>query len=206
MTRSLPGRPFLKKIEIDRFRAKYMHWPPKDASPVIAIEPWGKQFFVFNGVKNVEIVGDSRAPDWGNTKPTWWREEVALSLLKPGEDPNEVGIGSGENKDPAELESVENMTNTHLCVTDFRKRPLLYFSKEELTELKHQLPYLKEHMEKFKRRLPQKDEAAELETRNIQTEDHKYMHIRRGRIMNPPQRSGRGVMSAPSRMPKKRTR
>jgi hypothetical protein len=62
---------------------------------------------------------------------------------------------------------------------------------------------MKSELQKFKEVLP-KNDALEMERLNMQLEDNKYMHIRRGRVMNPPQRSGRGVMSAPNRPPKRR--
>jgi hypothetical protein len=201
MVRSLPGRPFLRKIDVARFKAKHRFWPPPDASPVIPIEPWGKQLFAFNGVRNVEIVGDSRAPDWGSTRPRWWREDIALSLLKPGEDSNQVLVN--ETTPEEDLNDPQNQTHTHLCVTDFRMRPLMYLSKEELETLVNNLAVVKEQMDEFKKRV-QTDKAAEIEKLNIALDDDKYMHIRRGRVMNPPSRSGRGVMSSPNRPPKKK--
>ena len=202
MVRSLSGRPFLNKVDIKRFQARYRNWPPQDASPVVAIEPWGKQFFVYNGIKNVEIQGDSRAPDWGNVRPQWWKEDIALSLLKPGEDPNQVL--KGERMPEEKLSEVENMTHTHLCVTDFRRRPLFYLSRDELNTIREKLGYIKEQLDVFKSKVVE-DESKKIEALNIQLEDNKYMHIRRGRMMNPPQRSGRGVMSSPNRLPKRKS-
>jgi hypothetical protein len=203
MVRSLPGKPFLNKLDIQRFKAKFRFWPPPDASPVIAIEPWGKQFFVYNGIKNVEIRGDSRAPDWGTTRPKWWREDIALSLLKPGEDPNQVL--SGESIPEEGLNYFQNQTQTHLCVTDFRKRPLMYLTRDELRVIRENLKNVEQEMEKLGTKLV-KNEAVELEKLNSMLEDDKYMHIRRGRIMNPPSRTGRGVMSTPNRPPKTKPR
>jgi hypothetical protein len=203
MVKSFPGRPFLNSIDIKRFKAKHRFWPPPDSSPVIAIEPWGKQFFVYNGIKNVEIRGDPRAPDWGNTRPRWWREDIALSLLKDGEDPNQVLEGEAMPEEMANKS--DNMRYTTLCVTDFRKRPLMYLSREELGVIRENLQNIKAELQNFKAKLEGTSEAREMEKLNMQLEDNKYMHIRRGRIMNPPQRSGRGVMSAPNRPQKRRT-
>lgn len=203
MGRTLPGRPFLRSVDIQRLRAKHRFWPPPDASPVIAIEPWGKQLFVYNGLKNLEVRGDARAPDWGATRPQWWREDVALSLLRPGESPAEVL--SGESVDEESLNELENQTHTHLCVTDFRRRPLMYLTRPELATLRSNLEFFKAELDKFGAQVRAR-EAAEIESLNIQTEDDKYMHIRRGRMMNPPSRKGRGVMSAPNRPPKSRPR
>jgi hypothetical protein len=199
--RLLPGRPFLRKVDIARFKARHRFWPPPDASPVIPMEPWGKQVFVYNSVRNVELVGDSRAPDWGNARPQWWREDIALSFLKEGEDPNQ--ILSNENVAEEGLNEPENQTHTHVCVTDFRQRPLMYLSREELETVRENLEFFKSEMTKFESRIP-KNVAEEIEREQLATEDDKYMHIRRGRMMNPPSRTGRGVMSSPNRPPKKK--
>lgn len=201
MVRTLPGRPFLRKVDVVRNKAKYRFWPPPDASPVIPIEPWGKQFFVYNGVKNVEIIGDSRAPDWGTTRPRWWREDIALSLLKEEENPDQVL--SNETVPEESLNVPGNQTHAHMCVTDFRRRPLMYLSKEELKCITDNLDFIETEMEKFGAQV-RKNEAEEIEKLDDALEDDKYMHIRRGRMMNPPSRSGRGVMSAPNRPPKKK--
>jgi hypothetical protein len=201
MVRSLPGRPFLRKVEVTRQRARYRFWPPPDASPVIPIEPWGKQFFVYNSVRNVELVGDSRAPDWGSTRPRWWREDIALSLLKPGEDPNQ--ILTNESVDEQTLNLPVNQTHAHLCVTDFRMRPLMFISKAEVEVILENLDNVEKEMKKLKSEIP-KNEAEDIEEINNALFDDKYMHIRRGRVMNPPSRTGRGVMSAPNRPPKKK--
>ena len=201
MVRSLPGKPFLRKVDIQRFKARFKFWPPPDASPVVAIEPWGKQLFVFNGIKNVEIKGDSRAPSWGTTRPEWWREKIALSLLKESEDPRKVL--SGERMPEESLNSFENQTHTHLAICDFRARPLMYLSQDELRKLRENLDVIKSELTKFKKCLP-RNEAEEVEKLNSLLDDDKYMHIRRGRMMNPPSRTGRGVMRSPSRPPKKK--
>ena len=201
MVRALPGRPFLRSVDIQRFRAKHRFWPPPDSSPVIAIEPWGKQFFVYNGVRNVEIKGDARAPDWGATRPQWWREDVAMSLLRDGESPAEVL--SGESVAEESLNEPENQTHTHVCVTDFRRRPLMYLSPAELETLRTNLASFKAELARFSAQV-RANEAAEIEKLNVQLDDDRYMHIRRGRIMNPPSRTGRGVMSSPNRPPKRR--
>ena len=193
----------MSKVDIKRFHAKFRFWPPPDASPVVAIEPWGKQFFVYNGLKDVELKGDSRAPDWGSTRPRWWREDIALSLLKPGEDPNQ--ILTGESIPEEVLNEPRSQMHTHLCITDFRRRPLMYLSRAELACLRSNLESMKSEMAKFKAKVAE-DEAKQLDRLNNSLDDNKYLHIRRGRIMNPPQRSGRGVMSAPNRPPRSKPR
>jgi hypothetical protein len=201
MVRTLPGKPFLSKVDIQRFKARFRFWPPPDASPVIPIEPWGKQLFVFNGIKDVEIKGDSRTPAWGATRPQWWREDIALSLLKPGESPTRVL--TGEQMPEEALNEIHYQTNTHLAVADFRGRPLLFLSQNELRTIRENLGYIKDQLGKFKEHV-KKNEAEEIDKLNSVLEDDKYMHIRRGRIMNPPSRTGRGVMASPSRPQKKK--
>jgi hypothetical protein len=199
MGRQLPGRPFLNKIDIKRFQAKSRFWPPPDASPVTAIEPWGKQFFIYNGLRNIELIGDARAPEWGAVRPQWWLEDIAVSLLKPDEDPNQILTGLSFPEEV--LNEPENQTHTHLCVTDFRKRPLMYLSQAELSTIRENLAGIKQELAKFKAQV-ERSEAKEIDRLNNLLEDDKYRHIRRGRIMNPPSRTGRGVMSSPNRPPR----
>lgn len=201
MVKTFPGKPFLRKIDIQRFKARFRFWPPPDASPVIPIEPWGKQLFVYNGLKDLEVKGDSRAPSWGTTRPEWWRQDIALSLLGPGENPNDVL--SGERFSEESLNRLENQTHTHLAVADFRGRPLMFLSQSELRAVRDNLEYIKEQLDKYKEVI-RKDEAAEVERLESVLEDDKYMHIRRGRMMNPPSRTGRGVMRSPNRPPRRK--
>ena len=199
MVRKFPGRPFLLDSQIKQYQARFPFWPPRDASPVIPIEPWGKQFFVYNGIRNVEVRGDARAPDWGSARPRWWQEDIALSLQLPGEDPNEI-FSSPKTE---ELEEASSQTSTHLCVTDFRKRPLIYLSIDELKTVRDNLKSIQLEMDKFATKVGE-NTAGNLEKLNYQLDDNKYMHIRRGRVMNPPSRSGRGVMASPNRPVKRK--
>ncbi|CAJ1410772.1 unnamed protein product [Effrenium voratum] len=56
-------KPFLTKLAIRRWQARFPFWPPPDASPVTPIEPWGKQFFAarqfdsFGQLHNVDVHG-----------------------------------------------------------------------------------------------------------------------------------------------------
>ncbi|KAF4736745.1 hypothetical protein FOZ62_011975 [Perkinsus olseni] len=114
--------PFIFVKNIKRWQAKFRFWPPKDASPVQPIEPWGKQFFVYNARPNVELKGDPRRPDEDISRPKWMRDEIALSLLRPGENPNDYIMATHE-KDLTPEEADENpeyQVETVLCITDFR--------------------------------------------------------------------------------------
>ncbi|KAF4735206.1 hypothetical protein FOZ63_019171, partial [Perkinsus olseni] len=127
--------PFIFVKNIKRWQAKFRFWPPKDASPVQPIEPWGKQFFVYNARPNVELKGDPRRPDEDISRPKWvpfiMRDEIALSLLRPGENPNDyimmsatfslVAAVGRDDLTPEEAdENPEYQVETVLCITDFR--------------------------------------------------------------------------------------
>merc|ERR1719437_345883 len=77
---------FLGRLFIRRWKARFPFWPPPDASPVTPIEPWGKQFFVYNAPPRVELKGDPRAPPLDDVRPAWVRDEDAASMLVEGED------------------------------------------------------------------------------------------------------------------------
>jgi hypothetical protein len=68
-------QPFASTDKIKMWKAKYMSWPPPDATPPLVIEPWGKQFFVYHGRENVEATGDPRAPDAEDVRPEFVRED-----------------------------------------------------------------------------------------------------------------------------------
>ena len=38
-------------MELERWKARWPRWMPKDASPAMPIEPWGKNLFVYNAQK-----------------------------------------------------------------------------------------------------------------------------------------------------------
>ncbi|KAF8821350.1 hypothetical protein IE077_002128 [Cardiosporidium cionae] len=50
------------QLEMQFRRMNLPNWPPADASPLHPIEPWGKQFFVFNALKSQKFPSDRR---WG---------------------------------------------------------------------------------------------------------------------------------------------
>ena len=123
-------KPFMRKAEMLRWQARFPRWIPKDASPSIPIEPFGKNLFIYNARPDVELHGDPRAPTWEDTRADWLLTEQRLSLGGP--------------RAPAPLRQEEAddkayQLETKLCVTDFRKRVLFYLSPHELEELAAQL-------------------------------------------------------------------
>mmetsp|Transcript_16418 Transcript_16418/g.49421 ORF Transcript_16418/g.49421 Transcript_16418/m.49421 type:complete len:229 (-) Transcript_16418:56-742(-) len=160
-------KPFLTRIAIRRWKAKFPNWPPPDASPVTPVEPWGKQFFVYNAPDRVELRGDIRAPPLDAVRPAWVRDEDAASMLVEGEDlsalPQSPALtrrtiaatrSSGSSVEPAE---------TVLCVTDFRQRPMLFLRPEEWAEVLQQLPRMREEMKRCKEAIDDADEVGSAE-------------------------------------------
>jgi len=64
-------KPFLSAEFIRRWKARWPNWPPKDGSPPLAIEPWGKQFFVYRKERI-----ERNAPTVEDIRPQWWRDEM----------------------------------------------------------------------------------------------------------------------------------
>ena len=62
------GKPARDYNRVKFFRAQYREWPPKDASPLHPIEPWGKTFFVHNFRPDVEWMNDKKAPGWHDVR------------------------------------------------------------------------------------------------------------------------------------------
>ncbi|OLQ07339.1 hypothetical protein AK812_SmicGene9280 [Symbiodinium microadriaticum] len=84
-------KPFMNSLTIHRWKARFPFWPPPDASPVTPIEPWGKQFFVYNAPENTELQGDPRAPSQEGVRPAWLRDEDAASMLRDDEALSRIG-------------------------------------------------------------------------------------------------------------------
>eukprot|EP00927_Polykrikos_kofoidii_P069436 TRINITY_DN64914_c0_g1_i1.p1 TRINITY_DN64914_c0_g1~~TRINITY_DN64914_c0_g1_i1.p1 ORF type:complete len:229 (-),score=33.97 TRINITY_DN64914_c0_g1_i1:309-995(-) len=147
------GKPFLTRLAIQRWKARFPHWPPKDASPPTPIEPWGKQFFVYNAPFRAEFRGDPRAPPLDDIKPSWIRDVEAASMLREGETLNEMmnplsraGKTVVESSRAASAAANAQGAETLLCATDFRQRPLLYLNPNEWAEFVRQIPLLKERL------------------------------------------------------------
>lgn len=68
-------RPFMSTEKIKWWKARFPHWPPKDATPPLAIEPFGKQFFVYHARKHVQAFGDPRAPCSADLRPEWVQDD-----------------------------------------------------------------------------------------------------------------------------------
>eukprot|EP00747_Dinoflagellata_sp_TGD_P168389 gnl/TRDRNA2_/TRDRNA2_194643_c0_seq1.p1 gnl/TRDRNA2_/TRDRNA2_194643_c0~~gnl/TRDRNA2_/TRDRNA2_194643_c0_seq1.p1 ORF type:complete len:251 (-),score=52.21 gnl/TRDRNA2_/TRDRNA2_194643_c0_seq1:120-872(-) len=180
--------PFLTRLAIRRWKARFPFWPPKDASPVTPIEPWGKQFFVYNARPSVEFRGDPRAPPLDDIRPKWLRDEDAASLLHDGEDVSaaldgrssplgrEHGIASLSGAKP-QAAGTETTTTARLaagragklgagssetvvCATDFRQRPLLYLHPDEWAGFLEQIPRLREELRRCQQRIDELDERG----------------------------------------------
>mmetsp|Transcript_3945 Transcript_3945/g.10868 ORF Transcript_3945/g.10868 Transcript_3945/m.10868 type:complete len:233 (-) Transcript_3945:96-794(-) len=145
---------FLSRLAIRRWKARFPFWPPQDASPVTPIEPWGKQFFVYNAPIGVELKGDPRAPPLDAVRPAWVRDEDAASMLLDGEDlselpaPKHTQNSFGQRAAAAATNEAvsEGSAETVLCATDFRQRPLLFLKPDEWAEFLQQLPSLREQL------------------------------------------------------------
>jgi hypothetical protein len=137
------GKPARDYNRVKYFRAQYKDWPPKDASPMHPIEPWGKTFFVHNFRPDVEWMNDKRAPGWHDIRGEWWQDDLY------------AGLSQGRGPAP---ETAAN--ETKLCVTDFRRRPYLFFSRAELEHFLSEIPALKAKLAEY-----------ELANENNKTED-----------------------------------
>eukprot|EP00405_Crypthecodinium_cohnii_P020863 CAMPEP_0206466084 /NCGR_PEP_ID=MMETSP0324_2-20121206/28239_1 /ASSEMBLY_ACC=CAM_ASM_000836 /TAXON_ID=2866 /ORGANISM="Crypthecodinium cohnii, Strain Seligo" /LENGTH=247 /DNA_ID=CAMNT_0053939115 /DNA_START=24 /DNA_END=764 /DNA_ORIENTATION=+ len=157
---------FKQRIWISRWQAQFPFWPPRDASPVTPIEPWGKQFFVYNAPKNVQMKGDPRAPTLDDVRPSWVRDQNAASMLLPEEDMSalpDAPEGKTLMARRLEAEEVDQQIGeeTVLCATDFRQRPMMYMTKEEWHEFLKMLPELKAQMAKVQSEIEEADEKGE---------------------------------------------
>ncbi|CAJ1419539.1 unnamed protein product [Effrenium voratum] len=157
-------KPFLTKLAIRRWQARFPFWPPPDASPVTPIEPWGKQFFVYNAPEGTEIHGDPRAPSLDELKPQWVRDEDAYSMLQ-GEDLSPLSKRDQLPKTlalrRAALGRLESGPEPLLCATDFRQRPLMFLRKEEWHALLAELPRLKEELRQRQAEIDAMDQRGE---------------------------------------------
>uniref|UniRef100_A0A7S2QR03 Uncharacterized protein n=1 Tax=Zooxanthella nutricula TaxID=1333877 RepID=A0A7S2QR03_9DINO len=156
-------KPFVFKEVIRRWKARFPHWPPSDASPVTPIEPWGKQFFVYNAPAGVELRGDPRAPPLDDLRPRWVRDEIAAGMLRDGEDLSALPLGGPPPnifQQRAAARGARPGHETVLCATDYRQRPLLYLRPEEWSEFLRQLPRLKEQLRARQAEIDEQDEKG----------------------------------------------
>lgn len=161
-------KPFTTRNAIRRWQAQFPFWPPKKASPVTPIEPWGKQFFVYNAPRAVEFRGDPRAPPLDATRPSWVRDEDAASMLLAGEDLSMLGPKQRKPQ-PFTLRRVESMAaeadtdlHTVLCCTDFRQRPLMFLRPAEWAGFLQLLPALREQLRRCQEEVEALDEHGEI--------------------------------------------
>ncbi|CAD7953449.1 unnamed protein product [Amoebophrya sp. A25] len=81
-------RPWLSLERAQWWHAMFPHWPPKDATPLMAIEPFGKQLFVHRvrSSKETQGLGDPRAPCQLDLRPDWVQEDHIRELGVTRED------------------------------------------------------------------------------------------------------------------------
>eukprot|EP00931_Biecheleriopsis_adriatica_P095000 TRINITY_DN68621_c0_g1_i1.p1 TRINITY_DN68621_c0_g1~~TRINITY_DN68621_c0_g1_i1.p1 ORF type:complete len:228 (+),score=45.54 TRINITY_DN68621_c0_g1_i1:51-734(+) len=157
-------KPFLNKLAIRRWKARFPYWPPPGASPVTPIEPWGKQFFVYNAPPGTELRGDPRAPPLDDVRPAWMQDEDAASMLLDNEDLSVLG-GRPEVRSLAARRASGASTKpgpeTLLCATDYRQRPMAFLRHEEWQALLAQLPSIREELQKCQAAIDELDEKGE---------------------------------------------
>jgi len=196
-------KPFLKLADLRRFQAKYPNWPPPDASPPIVLEPYGKNIFVYNSRRDVELRGDPRAVPWDDTRPDWVIEENKLSLLRKGEDPNDYILPHNKKHldlTEADCNMRENQLETVVCITDFRKRPITWLTADDFRFIKANLPKILKMMEDFEpvvEAMNKKADADDGEKRqSVEVGLDKTRTYRRGRWIKPRHdKGGRGARS-----------
>eukprot|EP00386_Alphamonas_edax_P007716 GDKI01025641.1.p1 GENE.GDKI01025641.1~~GDKI01025641.1.p1 ORF type:complete len:181 (+),score=56.63 GDKI01025641.1:67-609(+) len=120
-------------------RMNYFTWPPDDCSTMHPIEPWGRQFFVFNAFETVD-------PN------TWGGPQGAYPQIPPK-------LGPDGNKIP---------TQTVLCVADFARRPLMYLTKDDLAVLAANLGEMKEELVRFREKMENEKELDKDEHYHMQ--------------------------------------
>ena len=154
-------------MTIARWKVRFPRWPPKGCSPVTPIEPWGKQFFVYNAPKDVEIRGDPRCPPLDDVRPQWLRDEIAASLLQEGqcladiEEPR--AKAEVEHRQDAAAADDAPASETVLCATDFRQRPLMHLRPEEWRDLLAALPELRAELRRTQAEVDALDERGTIE-------------------------------------------
>ncbi|CAE8711081.1 unnamed protein product, partial [Polarella glacialis] len=157
-------KPFLNKLSINRWKAKFPFWPPPDASPVTPIEPWGKQFFVYNAPPGTELLGDPRAPHLDDIRPAWIQDEDAAGMLREDEELSVLGarpdadtLGGARSKNMAMKPGPETL----LCATDYRQRPMMFLRHEEWREFVANLPAIRAELRRCQEAVDELDEKGE---------------------------------------------
>lgn len=160
-------KPFLNRLAILRWKARYPFWPPQDASPVTPIEPWGKQFFVYNAPHGVEFKGDPRAPTLDHVRPAWIRDMDAVSMLQGSDDNRLLGTTIGGHKlaptlagRRAAAAKVGAGGAPMLCATDYRQRPLMFLSPDEWAAFRQQIPKLREELQRCQEKIDSLDQRG----------------------------------------------
>ncbi|PHJ22160.1 hypothetical protein CSUI_003993 [Cystoisospora suis] len=128
-------------------RMNLPNWPPDGASPLHPIEPWGRQFVVFNA-------HETAAPSDSSTQP-----RGPFPRLPPVVEPTDDAKTRAARGDS--LLSAVREKQTHLpspaktvmCVMDYARRPLMFLCHEDFKTFKKNLPRLKEQLQIFKQKL-----------------------------------------------------
>ncbi|CCF72713.1 conserved Plasmodium protein, unknown function [Babesia microti strain RI] len=125
-------------------------WPPHDCSPFHPIEPWGKQFFIFNALRPNKFV---EAQDL-----------VSNNNLLPK-----------SKGDDCEKETV-------LCVTDYRKTPLMYLVREDFNVLCQSIDSIYDELLKFERKLDNftSDNRLELQKEFVPRRSYRMQKTKKG--------------------------
>ncbi|CAD7940454.1 unnamed protein product [Amoebophrya sp. A120] len=194
-------RPALSVERQQWWNAMWPHWPPKDATPLMAIEPFGKNLFVHNARSaDVNALPDPRAPCQLDHRPDWvqdqfvkdcgpetMRQETRLwpSATKTGDTfpcsshgKPRVGNFYRQRLDPRAQERPEARQQPMLCLTDYRRRVLGYLSREEWEDFRRALPVLKQQLHEYTETTPPPSEDMD----KIEAQQRQYLPYRRYKI------------------------
>ena len=186
--------PFIKLKDLKQFQAKYSNWPPRSASPSIAIEPWGKNLFWLNASKTAEFRDHPDAPPWDFVKPQWIRDELRLGLLRPGENPNAFipstygYLDKSFEGNDVDIYGTSEENETWLVITDYRKRPLTWLSLADIQAIAEKMEEFEKGFEEISKFADTVNEAVrsdDMMKRQLVEVGDKFRTYRRGRWMKP---------------------
>lgn len=186
-------RPHLTLERVKWWKAKNFmsNWPPRDGTPIMPIEPYGKGFFVYNARKNVQGLGDPRAPCNEETAKPYWVKDDYIKEMKLFD--KKMGVpkvdqanfekeyrGDGMSQEEAEYNFEKRDLAPMLCVVDYRSRVLGYLSKTEWIAFVKAIPKLKAQMVRFKDTIPPPSEDVdkiELDKRHFTYDKTRWRRI-----------------------------
>ncbi|EPR60916.1 hypothetical protein TGPRC2_310500 [Toxoplasma gondii TgCatPRC2] len=166
-------------------RMNLLNWPPEDASPLHPIEPWGRQFFVFNAFATIDPA------DWCGPRGPFPR---LPPLAKPAPDAATLAASPSSLLSALRETEERSATRTVMCVTDFAQRPLMFLGKDDFRALRENLPRIKEELKAFKERIQPNPVHAQYDLRRkllvyprqamqrLKTGEHGGYGTRRGTI------------------------